>query len=163
MCLYCCCLLSSCSLYQNLSSDLGNLFLPHWGMFYSVCVISWTGFNFYFLNSEDLLLNSLCMFQKHSVFSVNHSSFFGVSLGVIILAYVSYLMFLHIVIFNLFFQQVLMSLPGCVVTAVLVSGSVCGEHDEVLKAKLLATTIFLSGITTFLQVTFGVRYCKINF
>ena len=87
----------------------------------------------------------------------------GVSLGVIILAYVSYLMFLHIVIFNKFFQQVLMSLPGCVVTAVLVSGSVCGEHDEVLKATLLATTIFLSGITTFLQVTFGVRYCKINF
>jgi hypothetical protein len=81
VCLYCCCLLSSCFLYQNLSSVLGSLFLPHWGMFYSVCVISWTGFNFYFLNSEDFLLNSLCMFQKHSVFSVNHSSLFGCFFG----------------------------------------------------------------------------------
>ncbi|XP_063443417.1 solute carrier family 23 member 1-like [Mytilus trossulus] len=54
-------------------------------------------------------------------------------------------------------QQILMSLPGCVITAVLVASSVCGKEDEVLKAKLLATTIFLSGLTTFLQVTFGVR------
>ena len=68
------------------------------------------------------------------------------------------------ILYRLFFiecilsiQQILMSLPGCVITAVLVASSVCGQEDEVLKAKLLATTIFLSGITTFLQVTFGVR------
>lgn len=70
----------------------------------------------------------------------------------------------NFILYRLFFiecilsiQQILMSLPGCVITAVLVASSVCGEEDEVLKAKLLATTIFLSGITTFLQVTFGVR------
>jgi xanthine/uracil permease len=40
---------------------------------------------------------------------------------------------------------------------ILVAEVVCAEDDYELKAKLLSTTILLSGITTLIQVTFGIR------
>ena len=51
-----------------------------------------------------------------------------------------------------------MSLPGCVIVSILVARSVCAGEDEQIKAQLLSTTIFMSALTTFFQVTFGIRY-----
>ncbi|XP_053374769.1 solute carrier family 23 member 1-like isoform X2 [Mercenaria mercenaria] len=54
-------------------------------------------------------------------------------------------------------QQVLMSLSRSLSTALLVADIVCARTDENFKARLLSTTLFISGITTFLQNTVGVR------
>ncbi|XP_071173486.1 solute carrier family 23 member 1-like isoform X1 [Mytilus edulis] len=55
------------------------------------------------------------------------------------------------------FQQTLMGLPFCVISAIMVAQAVCGDDDNDLKTRMLSTTVFLSAITTFLQATFGVR------
>ena len=54
-------------------------------------------------------------------------------------------------------QQVLMSLSRSLSTSLLVADVVCAKADESFKARLLSTTMFMSGITTFLQSTIGVR------
>jgi hypothetical protein len=50
-----------------------------------------------------------------------------------------------------------MGLPFCVMAAIMVAQSVCGDHDNDLKTQLLSTTVLLAAVTTFLQTTFGVR------
>jgi hypothetical protein len=46
-----------------------------------------------------------------------------------------------------------MGLPFCVMAAIMVAQSVCGDHDSDLKAQLLSTTVLLATVTTFLQTT----------
>ncbi|GAB1607806.1 solute carrier family 23 member 1-like isoform X1 [Argonauta hians] len=41
--------------------------------------------------------------------------------------------------------------------SILVAEFVCGSDDEVLKTKLICTTMFMSGVSTFLQNTIGIR------
>ena len=50
-----------------------------------------------------------------------------------------------------------MSLSRSLSTSLLVADVVCAKSDENFKAKLLSTTMFVSGVTTFLQNTIGVR------
>ncbi|CAC5418810.1 SLC23A1 [Mytilus coruscus] len=55
------------------------------------------------------------------------------------------------------FQNTLLALPWNLTLVILVAEVICARDDAELKAKLLSTTILLSGLTTLIQVTFGVR------
>ncbi|XP_063409910.1 solute carrier family 23 member 1-like [Mytilus trossulus] len=55
------------------------------------------------------------------------------------------------------FQNTLLALPWNLTLVILVAEVTCARDDDELKARLLSTTILLSGLTTFVQVTFGVR------
>ena len=55
------------------------------------------------------------------------------------------------------FQQTLISIAGNIVLPLLVAEAACALEDGVFIRKLFSTTFFLSGITTFMQVMFGVR------
>ncbi|XP_052772555.1 solute carrier family 23 member 2-like isoform X2 [Mya arenaria] len=54
-------------------------------------------------------------------------------------------------------QQALLSLSGNLSVSLLVAETVCAEEDEEFKARLLGTTLFMSGITTLLMTFFGAR------
>ncbi|XP_045190220.2 solute carrier family 23 member 1-like isoform X2 [Mercenaria mercenaria] len=54
-------------------------------------------------------------------------------------------------------QQALLSLSGNLSVSLLVAETVCAENDEEFKAKLLGTTLFVSGITTLLMTFVGMR------
>ncbi|XP_078311878.1 solute carrier family 23 member 1-like [Crassostrea virginica] len=60
---------------------------------------------------------------------------------------------------TLFFamQQALLSLSTSLAVSLLVAEYACAEHDEDFKSRLLASTLFMNGITTLLMVTIGVR------
>ncbi|XP_014777270.1 solute carrier family 23 member 2 [Octopus bimaculoides] len=58
------------------------------------------------------------------------------------------------------FQQSLTPVSGNLSIAILIADFVCGEDDEVLKTKLICTAMFMSGLSTFLQNTIGVRYVE---
>lgn len=58
---------------------------------------------------------------------------------------------------NLLSQLVLGTLSGPLVIMNLIHSEICGSHDNLLLAELLSTSIFMMGISTLLQVTFGVR------
>ncbi|KAH3788486.1 hypothetical protein DPMN_166630 [Dreissena polymorpha] len=51
----------------------------------------------------------------------------------------------------------LMSLSRSLSTALLVADILCARGDEALKARLLSTTMFMSGLCTLLQNTIGIR------
>ncbi|OWF52785.1 Solute carrier family 23 member 2 [Mizuhopecten yessoensis] len=63
---------------------------------------------------------------------------------------------LHLTIF-FGLQQALLSLSLNLTTTLLVADLACGYGDELLKAELLSTTLFASGMSTLLMVTIGVR------
>lgn len=54
-------------------------------------------------------------------------------------------------------QQALLSLSGNLSVSLLVAETVCAENDEEFKAKLLGTTLFMSGVTTLLMTFVGMR------
>ncbi|KAH3716412.1 hypothetical protein DPMN_059134 [Dreissena polymorpha] len=54
-------------------------------------------------------------------------------------------------------QQALLSLSGNLIVSLLVAEAVCASHDDVFKAKLLGSTLFMSGVTTVCQNLFGIR------
>ncbi|XP_067657396.1 solute carrier family 23 member 1-like [Haliotis asinina] len=54
-------------------------------------------------------------------------------------------------------QQCLMSIAGSLSTSLLVSELVCAKDVELIKSQVLSSTMFMSGVTTFLMVTIGVR------
>ncbi|CAG2197921.1 SLC23A1 [Mytilus edulis] len=54
-------------------------------------------------------------------------------------------------------QNVLLALPWCLSMAILVADFVCAEDDYNFKAMLLSTTLLMSGLTTLVQVTVGIR------
>ncbi|WAR21514.1 S23A2-like protein, partial [Mya arenaria] len=54
-------------------------------------------------------------------------------------------------------QQMLMSLSRSLSTSLLVADILCARADEALKARLLSTTMFMSGVCTLLQNTIGIR------
>lgn len=55
------------------------------------------------------------------------------------------------------FQQALLSLSTSLAVSLLVAEVVCAEENEDFKAKLLSSTLFMNGITTFLMVMVGIR------
>ncbi|XP_071090863.1 solute carrier family 23 member 2-like [Haliotis cracherodii] len=54
-------------------------------------------------------------------------------------------------------QQCLMSIAGALSTSLLVSELVCAKDAELIKSQVLSSTMFMSGLATFLMVTVGVR------
>ncbi|KAJ8320132.1 hypothetical protein KUTeg_001719 [Tegillarca granosa] len=54
-------------------------------------------------------------------------------------------------------QQSLLSLSLNLVVSLLVAEVVCAKENDEFKAKLLSSTMFMSGLTTLLQVTVGIR------
>ncbi|XP_052282148.1 solute carrier family 23 member 1-like isoform X2 [Dreissena polymorpha] len=54
-------------------------------------------------------------------------------------------------------QQALLSLSNQLIVSLLVSEAVCASHNDVFKAKLLSSTLFMSGVTTVCQNLFGIR------
>ena len=59
-----------------------------------------------------------------------------------------------------------MFVGGALTVPLLFSRGLCievgAESDDVAKAELIGTIIFVSGIVTFLQTTFGTRYCDFS-
>ncbi|KAJ8317030.1 hypothetical protein KUTeg_004934 [Tegillarca granosa] len=53
-------------------------------------------------------------------------------------------------------QQCFLSLSRSLSAALFVADIVCARNDEALKARLLSTTFFMSGLCTFLQNTIGI-------
>ncbi|XP_045169343.2 solute carrier family 23 member 2-like isoform X2 [Mercenaria mercenaria] len=54
-------------------------------------------------------------------------------------------------------QQSLLSLSGQLIVSLLVAEAVCASDNNVFKAKLLSSTLFMSGITTVAMNLFGIR------
>ena len=54
-------------------------------------------------------------------------------------------------------QQALLSLSGNLAVSLLVADVICAETDEQIKAKILGTTLFMSGITTLMMTFVGTR------
>ncbi|KAL4231463.1 hypothetical protein ACF0H5_009040 [Mactra antiquata] len=54
-------------------------------------------------------------------------------------------------------QHGLLSLSRSLSTSLLVADILCARADEALKTRLLSTTMFMSGLCTFLQNTIGIR------
>ncbi|XP_052781708.1 solute carrier family 23 member 1-like isoform X2 [Mya arenaria] len=54
-------------------------------------------------------------------------------------------------------QQGLLSLSGQLIVSLLVAEAVCASKNDAFKARLLSSTLFMSGITTFCMNIFGIR------
>ncbi|ESO93987.1 hypothetical protein LOTGIDRAFT_153464 [Lottia gigantea] len=54
-------------------------------------------------------------------------------------------------------QHLLTSISSSMSISLLVAEVVCAKDDDVIKTKILSTTMLISGISTFLMSTFGVR------
>ncbi|XP_060590151.1 solute carrier family 23 member 1-like [Ruditapes philippinarum] len=54
-------------------------------------------------------------------------------------------------------QQGLLSLSGQLITSLLVAEAVCASNNEIFKARLLSSTLLMSGITTVAMILFGIR------
>lgn len=59
---------------------------------------------------------------------------------------------------TLFFaiQQILAPVAGNLTVSLLVSEFVCAHEDEIMKARLMCTTMFMSGVCTLLQASIGI-------
>ncbi|KAK3610442.1 hypothetical protein CHS0354_016619 [Potamilus streckersoni] len=55
------------------------------------------------------------------------------------------------------FQQALLSIAHQLAISLLVAEVVCASHDDEFKARLLSSTLFMTGLTTLLMVTVGAR------
>ncbi|XP_052771950.1 solute carrier family 23 member 2-like isoform X3 [Mya arenaria] len=62
----------------------------------------------------------------------------------------------HLIIF-FGFQQAVISIAHQLVVSLLVAEVVCASNDSAFKARLLSSTLFMTGLTTLLMVTLGVR------
>lgn len=60
-------------------------------------------------------------------------------------------------VFVSIFQQSLLSITGSIVMPLLIAEAVCALDHGLVIRKLVSTTFFLSGLTTLVQVLFGVR------
>lgn len=54
-------------------------------------------------------------------------------------------------------QQALLSLSGQLIVSLLVAEAVCASENNVFKARLLSSTLFMSGVTTVAMNLFGTR------
>ncbi|XP_071091091.1 solute carrier family 23 member 2-like [Haliotis cracherodii] len=61
------------------------------------------------------------------------------------------------VTFGLAMQQVLVSISRCLSVTLVFAECMCAGDNELLKTKVLSSTMFVTGLTTFLMSTFGVR------
>ena len=57
----------------------------------------------------------------------------------------------------LFFQQAVLSIAHQLVISTLVAEVVCASNDSEFRARLLSSTLFMTGLTTLLMVTVGSR------
>ncbi|KAK2148013.1 hypothetical protein LSH36_521g01022 [Paralvinella palmiformis] len=62
----------------------------------------------------------------------------------------------HVCLFTAL-QQVLSSLSGPLTNTYIIWKNLCAPNNDLLYAELISTTLFLSGICTLFQTTFGVR------
>lgn len=63
---------------------------------------------------------------------------------------------LHLILFFAF-QQAVLSIAHQLVISTLVAEVVCASHDSEFRARLLSSTLFMTGLTTLLMVTIGSR------
>ena len=59
--------------------------------------------------------------------------------------------------FGCVFQQALTGMGTSMHVPILISYQICAEDDISLQARLMAATIFMSGISTILMTSIGVR------
>ena len=55
------------------------------------------------------------------------------------------------------FQQGLLALSGQLIVSLLVAEAVCASDNNIFKARLLSSTLFMTGITTVAMNLFGIR------
>jgi len=60
-------------------------------------------------------------------------------------------------------QQVAGMLGGPLGAAFILHSAVCASSDHTSLAQLISISLFMSGLCTILQVTFGVRYARFRF
>ena len=53
--------------------------------------------------------------------------------------------------------MVLTNITGPLVVTHVIRQDVCAGNDDIFYARLMSTAIFMSGVATIMQVTFGVR------
>lgn len=63
---------------------------------------------------------------------------------------------IHLILFFAF-QQAVLSIAHQLVISTLVAEVVCASHDSEFRARLLSSTLFMTGLTTLLMVTVGSR------
>jgi len=51
----------------------------------------------------------------------------------------------------------LLSLSGQLVVSLLVAEAVCASNNDIIKARLMSSTLFMSGVTTVCMNLFGIR------
>ena len=56
------------------------------------------------------------------------------------------------------FQQSLLVLAGQLVVSLLVAEAMCASDNDVFKARLLSSTLFMTGISTIAMSVIGIRY-----
>ncbi len=56
-----------------------------------------------------------------------------------------------------FFQQVFANVDGAIVMSIIIHKHLCDDDNGLLLFKIMATTIFMSGICTIVMATIGVR------
>lgn len=60
------------------------------------------------------------------------------------------------------FQHYLTAFGGIFSIPLILSDSLCLQHDGLTQSRLINTIFFVSGLCTMLQVTFGVRSAKLT-
>lgn len=55
------------------------------------------------------------------------------------------------------FQQVMNVISGPVAVSFIIQHTVCAQNDPTFLAELIGTSVFMNGLCTLLQVTFGIR------
>ena len=55
-------------------------------------------------------------------------------------------------------QFLLGNIGGPITAVYFIHANICAEDSQLLLAELISTAIFMGGMATFLQVTFGVRW-----
>ena len=64
--------------------------------------------------------------------------------------------------FSCVLQQGLLALSGSLIVSILVAETVCASNNDVFKAKLLSSTLFMNGITTLAMCLFGIRFVYVS-
>ena len=55
------------------------------------------------------------------------------------------------------FQQMFANVDGCIINSFIVHMYLCDESNVLLLSKIMASAFFMTGLSTILMATFGVR------
>ena len=61
------------------------------------------------------------------------------------------------IVIVIYSQQILYLAPGSVSPVAIIHSLICGGDDYGFMAELVATVVFMIGVGTVLQITFGIR------